>query len=194
MGKFQRGTNEAGFDDVAFNTKVNTVSPVFLDSLGYQFVKVTDSTPAGTVPLAEARNIIGPKLAEAKQRQKEGEYVQDLLTQVGRKLLPEAGRSARADAGTDAWWPPVALAVLLLMAARPMLPPGLHPRPVPRLRMPRALRRRPRPSLLRRLRLRESRQAGSRRCPSGGLTGNRDITGGRDCVSSSAAGTAAATT
>jgi foldase protein PrsA len=83
MGKFPRGTNEAGFDDVAFNTKVNTVSPVFLDSLGYQFIKVTDSEPAGIVSLADARNIIGPKLLEEQQKEKAAEYVQNVLTNSG---------------------------------------------------------------------------------------------------------------
>jgi parvulin-like peptidyl-prolyl isomerase len=83
MGKFPRGTNEAGFDDVVFNTKVNSVSPVFLDSLGYQFVKVTDSTPAGVIPLAEARSIIGPKLAEAKKRKVANEYAENLLKTSG---------------------------------------------------------------------------------------------------------------
>ena len=91
MGKFPRGTNEAGFDDHAFVTKVNSVSPVFLDSLGYQFVKVTDSTPAGIISLAEARSIIAPKLLEEKQKEKASEYVQNVLTNSGvtfnRKLV-----------------------------------------------------------------------------------------------------------
>jgi parvulin-like peptidyl-prolyl isomerase len=79
MGKFQRGENEPGFDDVAFKTKVNTVSPVFLDNMGYQFVKVTDSTPAGVIPLAEARALISPKLAQEKKRTAENTYAMSLL-------------------------------------------------------------------------------------------------------------------
>ena len=79
MGKFQRGENEPGFDDVAFKTKVNTVSPVFLDNMGYQFVKVTDSTPAGVIPLAEARALIAPKLAQEKKRSAENTYAMSLL-------------------------------------------------------------------------------------------------------------------
>jgi parvulin-like peptidyl-prolyl isomerase len=79
MGKFQRGENEPGFDDVAFKTKVNTVSPVFLDNMGYQFVKVTDSTPAGVIPLAEARALIAPKLAQEKKRVAENTYAMGLL-------------------------------------------------------------------------------------------------------------------
>jgi parvulin-like peptidyl-prolyl isomerase len=83
MGKFPRGTNEAGFDDVAFNTKVNTVSPVFLTSLGYQFVKVTDNQPAGVVSLAEARAILVPRLRQVNQETKAKAYVQDLIDHSG---------------------------------------------------------------------------------------------------------------
>jgi parvulin-like peptidyl-prolyl isomerase len=79
MGKFPRGENEAGFDDVAFKTKVNTVSPVFLTSMGYQFVKVTDSTPAGVIPLAEARALIAPKLEAQKKQLAENNYALGLL-------------------------------------------------------------------------------------------------------------------
>jgi parvulin-like peptidyl-prolyl isomerase len=83
MGKFPRGTNEAGFDDVAFKTKVNTISPVFLDSLGYQFIKVTDSTPAGVISLAEARAIIAPKLRDMKKQQAENQYAENLVKTSG---------------------------------------------------------------------------------------------------------------
>ena len=79
MGKFQRNENEPGFDDVAFKTKVNSVSPVFQTSLGYQFVKVTDSTPAGVIPLAEARALIAPKLQQEKKRAAENAYALNVL-------------------------------------------------------------------------------------------------------------------
>ncbi len=79
MGKFPRGENEAGFDDIAFNTKVNTVSKVFQTGLGYQFVKVTDSSPAGVIPLAEARALITPKLREQKKKLAENAYALSLL-------------------------------------------------------------------------------------------------------------------
>jgi parvulin-like peptidyl-prolyl isomerase len=83
MGKFPKGHNEAGFDDVAFNTKVNTVSPVFLDALGYQFIKVTDSEPAGTVSLADARAIIAPRLREFNKDKKASEYAKGVLDNSG---------------------------------------------------------------------------------------------------------------
>jgi len=79
MGKFQRGENEPGFDDHVFSQKVNTVGPVFSTVLGYQFVKVTDSTPAGVIPLAEARALITPKLAQEKKRVAENAYALSLL-------------------------------------------------------------------------------------------------------------------
>jgi parvulin-like peptidyl-prolyl isomerase len=83
MGKFPKGHNEAGFDEVAFNTKVGTVSPVFLDALGYQFVKVTKSEPAGTVSLADARAYIAPKLLELKKDQKANDYAKSVLANSG---------------------------------------------------------------------------------------------------------------
>jgi hypothetical protein len=79
MGQFPRGENEPGFDDVAFKTKVNTVSPVFNDSMGYQFVKVTESTPAGTIPLATARALLAPKLQAEKKQEAENAYAKSLL-------------------------------------------------------------------------------------------------------------------
>ncbi|HEX4140995.1 MAG TPA: peptidylprolyl isomerase [Candidatus Methylacidiphilales bacterium] len=79
MGKFQRGENEPGFDDHVFNQKVNTVGPVFADNMGYQFVKVTDSTPAGVIPLAEARALIAPQLAQKKKQAAENAYAMSLL-------------------------------------------------------------------------------------------------------------------
>lgn len=80
---FQKGENEPGFDDVAFNTKVNTVSPVFLTSLGYQFLKVTAIQPAGVVPVADARGYITSKLREMKMGQQEQDYATKLLADSG---------------------------------------------------------------------------------------------------------------
>ena len=79
LGKFQKGENEPGFDDVAFNTKVNTVSPVFLDQLGYQFVKVTEIDPQGLVPVADARNYISQKLKEQNMQAQSKAYALKLL-------------------------------------------------------------------------------------------------------------------
>jgi PPIC-type PPIASE domain len=80
---FARGENEPGFDDVAFNTKENAVSPVFLTSLGYQFLKVTASQPAGLVPVAEARGYITSKLREMKMASQEQDYAKKILADSG---------------------------------------------------------------------------------------------------------------
>ena len=79
LGKFKKGENEPGFDDVAFNTKVNTVSPVFLDPLGYQFVKVTEIDPPGTVPVAQARGYISGELKKQNMQEQSQAYAKKLL-------------------------------------------------------------------------------------------------------------------
>jgi parvulin-like peptidyl-prolyl isomerase len=80
---FQRGENEPGFDDVAFNTKENAISPVFLTSLGYQFLKVTAIQPAGAVPVADARGYISSKLREMKMEEQSQAYAKTLLADSG---------------------------------------------------------------------------------------------------------------
>jgi len=84
MGFFAKGENpDAGFDDVAFNTKENAVSPVFLTPLGYQFIKVTAIQPAGPVPIADAHNYIASKLREMKMQQQEQDYAAKTLADSG---------------------------------------------------------------------------------------------------------------
>ena len=77
---FAKGENpDAGFDDVAFNTKENVVSPVFLTPLGYQFIKVTAIQPAGTVPIADARSYIAGKLKDQNMQIQSQAYAKKLL-------------------------------------------------------------------------------------------------------------------
>jgi parvulin-like peptidyl-prolyl isomerase len=84
LNLFQRGDNpDAGFDDVAFNTKENVVSPVFLTPLGYQFLKVTAIQPAGVIPEAQARAYISSKLREVKMGEQEQAYAKKLLADSG---------------------------------------------------------------------------------------------------------------
>jgi parvulin-like peptidyl-prolyl isomerase len=83
IGYFQRNENEPGFDDVAFATKVNTISPVFLTPLGYQFLKVTDIRPAGVVPVADARGYIASKLREMNMEEQSQAYAKKLLAESG---------------------------------------------------------------------------------------------------------------
>jgi len=84
IGFFQRGENpDAGFDDVAFNTKENAISPVFLTPLGYQFLKVTAIQPAGLVPVADARGYISSKLREHNMQEQSQAYAKKLLADSG---------------------------------------------------------------------------------------------------------------
>jgi parvulin-like peptidyl-prolyl isomerase len=84
IGYFQRGESESpGFDDVAFNTKVGVVSPVFETPLGYQFIKVTDIQPGGPVPLADVRSFIADKLRQRNMQQQEQAYSKKLIADSG---------------------------------------------------------------------------------------------------------------
>jgi len=80
---FQRGENEPGFDDVAFNTKVGVISPVFQTALGYQFLKVTAIQPAGVLPVADARGYISSKLREMKMEEQSQAYAKQILADSG---------------------------------------------------------------------------------------------------------------
>ncbi|HEV3271410.1 MAG TPA: peptidylprolyl isomerase [Candidatus Methylacidiphilales bacterium] len=83
LGFFPRNVSEAGFDDVAFNTKVNTVSPVFETAMGYEFVKVTDSKPGGEASLADIRPKIAAYLRNQKMVEESETYAKKLLTESG---------------------------------------------------------------------------------------------------------------
>lgn len=106
IGYFQRGVNEAGFDDVAFNTKQNVVSPVFLTPLGYQFLKVTAIQPPGVVPVADARGYITSKLREMKMQQQEQAFARSLLADSGvtyhRVLVDPPAQTAPPSGGPGA--------------------------------------------------------------------------------------------
>ncbi len=83
IGYFQKGENEANFDDVAFSTKPGQVSPVFETPMGYQFLKVTDVHAGGVVSIAEAHDLITKYLTQTKQSQLEQAYTQKLLADSG---------------------------------------------------------------------------------------------------------------
>jgi parvulin-like peptidyl-prolyl isomerase len=83
IGFFQKGENEANFDDVAFQTKLGDVSPVFETPLGYQFIKVTDVHPAGMISIAQARENIANYLVKAKRQEAEQAYAKNLLANSG---------------------------------------------------------------------------------------------------------------
>jgi parvulin-like peptidyl-prolyl isomerase len=124
LGFFAKGENpDAGFDDVAFNTKVNVLSPVFLTPLGYQFIKVTAIQPPGVVPVADARGYISQKLKEQNMQAQSQAYAKKLLAdsnvtyhlvlvdppaQVAPDQAPDGagGHPPGGDAGPDASGPP----------------------------------------------------------------------------------------
>jgi parvulin-like peptidyl-prolyl isomerase len=83
VGWFSQGQNEAGFDDVAFHTKLNAVSPVFLTPLGYQFLKVTDQDLSGQFTEAQAHDVIAKALRQQTDQQEVQAYTQKLLDNGG---------------------------------------------------------------------------------------------------------------
>jgi parvulin-like peptidyl-prolyl isomerase len=83
IGFFSPGQNEAGFDDVAFTTKLNQVSPVFETPMGYEFLKVTDQHPSTQLTQAEAHSIIANGLRQQTDEQEVGAYTKKLLDNGG---------------------------------------------------------------------------------------------------------------
>jgi parvulin-like peptidyl-prolyl isomerase len=83
IGYFQKGENEANFDDVAFATKQGEVSPVFETPMGYQFLKVTDIHPGGEVTIAQARGVIANHLLQEKQAAEQQAYTEKLMADSG---------------------------------------------------------------------------------------------------------------
>ena len=60
-------------------SKIGVLSPVFETPLGYQFLKVTETRPAGVLALDDARPAIIENLTRLKVAQQEQDYVQKLL-------------------------------------------------------------------------------------------------------------------
>jgi parvulin-like peptidyl-prolyl isomerase len=83
VGFFSAGQNEAGFDDVAFHTKLNEVSPVFETPMGYEFLKVTDLHPSTQVTEAEAYSSIENGLRQQNDQKEVADYTQNLLKNSG---------------------------------------------------------------------------------------------------------------
>jgi parvulin-like peptidyl-prolyl isomerase len=79
VGYFQHGENLPQFDDVAFASKVGVLSPVFESPEGYEFLKVTEIKPAGTLPIDDVRAPIVQELRQQKQTTEENTYTEKLL-------------------------------------------------------------------------------------------------------------------
>ncbi len=99
IGYFQKGEEEEAFDEVAFASKPGVISPVFETPMGYQFLKVTDVQPGGTLAIAQVRDIIAQHLKEEKEGEQGNDYTETLLSKSGVifHLLPV---NPAADAGT----------------------------------------------------------------------------------------------
>jgi len=109
IGFFQKGENEPQFDAVAFSIKPGVLSPVFETSLGYQFLKVTETQPGGPVSIADARKIITNYLRQGKQGEQMNAYTTKLLAEGGVTyhlvrvdLNPPSGAPASSPAPTNA--------------------------------------------------------------------------------------------
>jgi parvulin-like peptidyl-prolyl isomerase len=83
IGFFQKGEEEEQFDAVAFAAKPGVISPVFETKMGYQFLKVTDVQPGGTLAIAQVRDVISQHLREEKESQQGNDYTQGLLGKSG---------------------------------------------------------------------------------------------------------------
>ena len=137
LGYFAKGENpDAGFDDVAFNTKVNVVSPVFLTPLGYQFLKVTDIQPPGVVPEADVRPKIAAYLREQKMQVQSQDYAKKLLADSGvtyhfTLVDPPAQVPPGADSAQPDSAPPSASPDAAAPNSAPQPPPAPEPAPTP---------------------------------------------------------------
>jgi len=111
IGYFQKGeTGEPQLEDVAFATKVNAVSPIFETSLGYEFLKVTETHPAGVASIAEARPYIAKGLRQEKMKKQEDAYVTKVLASkdiVYHLVLVELPASSTNASPADPEAPPV---------------------------------------------------------------------------------------
>jgi parvulin-like peptidyl-prolyl isomerase len=83
VGWFSQGADEANFDDMAFHTKLNAVSPVFVTPLGYEFLKVTDQNLSGQMSEAQAHDYIATQLRKQTDRQEVQVYTKQLLDNGG---------------------------------------------------------------------------------------------------------------
>lgn len=87
---FRKGMMVPEFEKVAFNAKVGEVSQVFETPFGYHFLVVTDTKPAGKIPLAEVHDRIAMVIKNTQRSEGLRAYVQKLKEDAKIKiLLPE---------------------------------------------------------------------------------------------------------
>jgi len=92
---FRKGMMVPEFEKVAFNAKVGEVSQVFETPFGYHFLVVTDTKPAGKIPLAEVHDRIAMVIKNTQRSEGLRAYVQKLKEDAKIKiLLPEPPKVA----------------------------------------------------------------------------------------------------
>lgn len=88
---FGRGQMVPEFEKVAFETKVEGVSPVFRSPFGWHFLKVLAKKPAGTVPYEEVKDKIVRSLQEDSKAGMAQQVIADLRKEANVKIhLPPA--------------------------------------------------------------------------------------------------------
>jgi peptidyl-prolyl cis-trans isomerase C len=79
---FQKGQMVPEFEKVAFSSKVGAVSNVFESKFGYHFLKVTDTKPAGKVPLEEIKEKISQFLQNKSREKAIRDFIEKLEQQA----------------------------------------------------------------------------------------------------------------
>lgn len=121
---FRKGMMVPEFEKVAFNAKVGEVSQVFETPFGYHFLIVTDTKPAGKVPLAEAHDKIAAFLKNKVRGEALKTYIKNLKDTADVKVtLPEIDGAAKAPAAAPAGAAP-AMAPATPAAPAPTAPPA----------------------------------------------------------------------
>lgn len=127
---FRKGMMVPEFEKVAFNAKTGEVSAVFETPFGYHFLVVTDTKPAGKIPLAEVHDRIATVIKNTQRSEALRAYVQKLKEDAKIKVtLPEPPKTpAPAAAAPGA---PAAPAVTPAAPAPAPAPAAPAPAPAP---------------------------------------------------------------
>lgn len=100
---FARGQMVPEFEKVAFETKVDGLSPVFRSPFGWHFLKVLDKKPAGTIPYEEVKEKIVRSLQEDSKADLADEIIQKLRQEANVRihLPPVAAPSLPSGKGPE---------------------------------------------------------------------------------------------
>lgn len=78
LGFFPRGQMVKPFEDAAFSTKPDTLTPVIETQFGYHLINVIELKPAGKTPLEQAKNNIKDFLDRRAKQDAVQKYIADL--------------------------------------------------------------------------------------------------------------------